>query len=371
MKKLFTTILGFILLFSTLSIGNSVQAATDKLEKVKFGTSIARTLDDYGMDYFQLSLKKSQSIKLDIKDAKQKKLEIMLVSGIDIDLFNKMLKEEVEDQDSTITDEELEKYINDLKIELVIDNLKGDNSIGVSKAEIGLKKGDYIVIVMSDSNLKKYGKNYNLLIKNSNNKNIEIESNDTFKTAMAIKRSKEYKASFFMFFDDKDYFKVKVPEAGQLVVKSTLKKKGKLHFNVYDAKKKKINTTFKKSGKTYTTQTSVKKGTYYIRVSSDESLLNYSVKAFVKTKTPKSVISNKRGTKQDTITLTGLQKGSKVIVYKDSKKKTILTSKTASSSKMVIKANYLNDRGGKVFVTVKNKALYTSSMKTINYKAIK
>lgn len=369
-------VLGFALIFSILPMGNNAQAGTEKLDQVKFGSSISRDFDEYGMDYFYFKLEKNQSVNFNIKDAKKKELSVMLVSGLDIKLFQKVLKEEMDGIDSTVTEKELGTYLDNFKMELMFDNLKGEDSVGVSQAEIGLRKGEYVVMVMSDSNIKKYGKNYRLSIKNSTNKDVEMESNDSFKTATAIKRSHTYKASFFTIFDDEDYFKVNVHEAGQLVIKSTMKTNEKQKLTVYDAKKKKLVTTIKKTGKTYIAQAAVKKGSYYIRVSSASDLLNtayadYTVKAYVKTKTPKSVVRNKKGNTNDTITLSGLQKGAKVTLYKDAKKKTVLTSRTASSSKMIIKTKALNDRGGKVYVTVKNKALYTSSMKKINYKASK
>lgn len=367
-------VLSFVLIVSFVLIGNKAQASTEKLDKVKLSSSIARTIDEDGIDYFQLELKKSHSLKFAIKDAKNKKLQLMVVSGLNIDLFNRMLKEEQEGTDSTVTEKELEAYLDDFKIELAIDNLTGEESVGKSKAEIGLRKGNYIVIVMSDSNLKKYGKNYSVSITNSSNKKIERESNDSFKYAMPIKRGQTYQASFFTIFDDVDFFKVTVPEKGQVVVKSTVKKDEKMKFSLYNTNKKKIKTIVKKSGKTYTMQAPVTKGTYYIRVSSDafildDAYLHYNVKTYVKTKVPTTTVTNKKGNKHDSMTITGLQKGAKVIVYKDAKKKTVLLSRTASSSKMVIKTKHLKDRGGKLFLTSKNRHLYTSSLKTISYKA--
>lgn len=376
MKKLFTFIIGFILLFSFTPINNNANAATNQLDKVKPSTNISRTLDKDGMDAFYISLNKNQTLNLSIKDAKKKKLSVMIISGISVKQFNAMMDENGEVDESILDDEKMLNALMNMKIQAAIDNLKGEDSVGASKKQFGLKKGNYIVIVDTDSSLKKYGNKYNLSISNSKNKNVEFESNDTLKNANQIKRSQVYKANFFSIFDDVDNFKVNVPEKGNLVVKSTMQKKGDYSFVIYDSNKKRVKKTTKRSGKTYTTQAAVKKGMYYVRVENNEfsledTYLNYNIKAFVKTTTPKSSVVNKKGTKNDRITVNNLQKGAKVIVYKDAKKKKVVATRTAKSSKMVIKTKALSDRGGKVYVTVKNKGLYTSSMKKVNYKAAK
>lgn len=390
MKKIMAIVCAIILSSSSVLFlkSNTANAAMDTFDKVKFGSTIKRTFDkDLDTDVFYISLKKDQTIKVSIKNAKKKKIDLMVMGGIDIAQYKKELAaiEKLEGLDDDAYLEALDKlldsdnsmsYMDDLKFHAMLSNKTGELSMGPSTMEIALKKGDYVFSAMTESSLSKYGVDYDLSITSTNKKNLEYETNDTIKQAMSIKRSQIYNASMTALFDDEDYYKVTVPEAGNLVVQSTTKQNAKLSYNFYDSKKKKLTKTVKKSGKSYTAQTAVKKGIYYVRVSNntfenDDMFLNYNLKAFVKTKTPTASVTNKKGTSKDSITVKGLQKGAKVIVYKDAKKKTVLATKTATASTMKINTKKLTDRGGKIYVTVKNKALYTSSMKSVSYKAIK
>lgn len=387
LKKICAVVLLIILSSSSilfLPSNKNAFAATNSFDQVNLASTIKRTFDpELDADIFYISLKKDQTIKINIKNAKNKEIDLMVMGGLNFAQYKKELEklEHIEDMDEEELDDFLNSgvvtnYMDKLKFHAMLSNEKGELSIGPSTLELGLKKGEYVFSAMTESNLNKYGVDYELSITTTGKKNIEFETNDVIKEAMAIKRSYLYDSSMTALFDEIDYYKVNIPEAGNLVIRSTTKQKAKMSYNFYDSKKNKLTKTVKKSGKTYTAQTVVKKGTYYVRVSTDpyemeKMFLNYNIKAFVKTKTPTASVTNKKGTSKDSITVTGLQKGAKVIVYKDAKKKMVLATRTAKAPTMKIKTKKLAERGGKVYITVKNKALYTSSMKSVSYKAAK
>lgn len=399
LKKISTVLFALVLSVSTVlfvPVKNDAYAASKKFNKVNFSSSINRTFDGEGYDYFYVNLKNNQAVNINLKDSKKKEIELMLISGVNINSFkNHLVKLQKEDDLDELFDDleelsdgrdddddedddrdDLPGFLKNLKVETILDTEKDDDSIGQRKTDIGLKKGSYIVLVKTDDD-DDYGNKYNLSINNSSKKNLEIESNDSFSKAMSIKRSQVYQSSVFTALDKADYYKVSVAEAGNLVIQSTTKQYAEMSYTIYDANKNKQAKTVKKSGKAYSTQATVKKGTYYVRVTSnltdddDDNIIKYNLKAIVKTKTPKATVVNKKGTSSDTITVSGLKKGAKVIVYKDSKKKSVLATTTAKSSTVKIKTKKLTDRGGKVYVTVKNNGLYTSSLKSVSYKAAK
>lgn len=271
---------------NTVPVDSTVNAASVKIDSVSFNSNIPRTLDQFGEDYFKVTLKKDQPIKLKFKDTKNKEIYVVVYSGVDIPAFQKILSEDKSGQESSISESLYGKYTSKIKIVTAIDNMTGENSIGINKDEIGLKKGTYLIGVMSESSLKKAGNKYNLSITKSSKKNVEFEENDSIKLANAIKPNKLYSAALLNYFDAKDYYKINIPKAGKLTLKSTVAVKGNTKFTIYNANKKVVSKTVKKVDKTTTVKTAVKKGTYYIKVEKGSSgkvnNLKYNLKATFK-----------------------------------------------------------------------------------------
>lgn len=367
-QKISIAFIAFLLIVSgALSVNNySAQAAQG--DSVKLGTVVKRTLDADGMDYFQFTSTKKQTMKMSFKDVGKKAIGLAVVKGLTAKQIEQLEQE-------TISDAEFEKLLDEVKVVALIDNMKGEGSIGQHTAYVGLQKGTYFVMAIGEAaEVKKYGNAYSVSLAKSTKKYVEYESNDTRAKATAMQRSKVYEGSLAFLFDDVDYYKVQVPTTGKLVLKASTKKRADFSMNIYDAKKKKLKKTTTKSGNHYVTTASVKKGTYYVRVSGDaydEFLLHYQLKAYVKTATPKASVVNKKGTKNDRIKVTGVKKGDTVIVYADAKKKKVIAKKKATSSTVTFKTTKLSDRGGKVYVTAKNNVLYTSSTKSVTYKKVK
>lgn len=367
-QKVSIAFIAFLLMLSgVFYTGNdSVQAAQG--DSVKLGTVAKRTLDADGMDYFQFTSTKKQTVKLSFKDAGKKGIGLAVVKGLTVKQIEQL------EQDN-ISDAEFEKLLDEVKVVALIDNMKGEDSIGQHTAYVGLQKGTYFVLAVGEAEeVKKYGGAYSVSLAKSSKKYVEYESNNTRAKATAMQRSKVYEGSLAFLFDDVDYYKVQVPTTGKLVLNASTKKRADFSMNIYDSKKKKLKKTTTKSGNHYVTTASVKKGTYYVRISGDaydEFLLHYQLKAYVKTATPKASVVNKKGTKNDRIQVTGVKKGDTVIIYADAKKKKVIAKKKATSSTVTFTTTKLSDRGGKVYVTSKNKTLYTSSLKTLTYSKVK
>lgn len=249
--------------------------------------SIPRTLDNTGEDVFKVTLKKDQVVKINIKDAKKKELYLAIFSGVDLKIHQKLLDEEKRGIKYDISKKAYDKYVSNIEIINALDNLKGKRSVRVSKLEMGLKKGTYLFGVMSESNVKKLGNKYSLSITKSAKKYVEFESNNAIKQANTIIKNKLYTATLTNSLDTNDYYKVTVSKKGKLTIKSTVRSPNqKTGFTLYNSSKKKIKYRIKTSDKTTTLESTVSKGTYYIKVQNksktDVKQVKYNLKASVK-----------------------------------------------------------------------------------------
>ncbi|GEK34790.1 hypothetical protein [Kurthia sibirica] len=374
--SVFTKILlSATLLVSTVAIASPAQAAV-KTHTLKTAgtTTITRSLDKEGMDIFKFDVTKDGAVKIAIKDAKKKGLSLSIFTNINENAMDDILNKPLGELTSKETDKFMDLMSKVKVVDYLINDTMSDGMLEINNVQMGLKKGHYYVLVASDSTGKK-NRDYSLTM-TSSNKLVELESNDTMSIATAIKRSKVYAASLNMI-DEKDYFKVIVPESGKLVVKSTTTKRADMTYNFYDSKKKKMAKTVKRTGKNYHAETTVKKGVYYVKVTGDamfttgDDRVNYSMKAYVKTAAPSVQVTNKKGKSKDTITVKGLQKGAQVKLYSDAKKKKLITSKKATASTMTVNTKKLNEAGSTLYITVKNKGLYTSTIKAVKYSKAK
>lgn len=146
-------------------------------------------------------------------------------------------------------------------------------------------------------------------------------------------------------------------------------------YTIYkDAKLKDELTSFKANGssKTLTVkQVGAKKGTIYIvaskkgYLSSDTTKVTFKAQPTVGLPAKNVKITNAK--KQDKIKLTGLKKGMKYVIYKDAKKKKVLTSFTAKSSTKTIKVSQLGKKAGKLYITAKAPDYEESAITTVSF----
>lgn len=146
-------------------------------------------------------------------------------------------------------------------------------------------------------------------------------------------------------------------------------------YTVYSDKalKNKV-TSFKATGTTKSVkvkQIGAKAGSLYIvasksgLISSSATKVNFKGEPTTAISAKKVKVSNKK--KEDTITIKGLKKGVKVVIYKDSKKKKKLTSFKATSSSKVVKVKQLGKNGGKIYITAQMPGYSVSSTTTVSF----
>lgn len=150
-------------------------------------------------------------------------------------------------------------------------------------------------------------------------------------------------------------------------------------YTVYkDAKLTKKLFSFKATKTTYSKtikQIGAKKGSIYVVASksgyqkSAATKVNYKAEPTPKLASKNVKITNKKKGK-DTVTLSGLQKGTTYVIYKDAKKKKKLATIKATKTKHSVKVN-LSTKGGKVYITAKKPGLLTSGTTTVSYKKAK
>lgn len=161
--------------------------------------------------------------------------------------------------------------------------------------------------------------------------------------------------------------------------KDTLKIKGLIkgaHYNIYkDSKLKQSIASFTATGtkKELHVPLNDKKGKLYI-VASKSGYISSRVTAVPYKAQPTVAITGKNvkvtnGQERDTITLTGLKKGSKYVIYKDAKKKKVITSFTATNNTKTITVKQLGKREGKIYITVQAPGYLTSDTTEVPFVA--
>lgn len=167
-QKISIAFIAFLLIVSgALSVNNySAQAAQG--DSVKLGTVVKRTLDADGMDYFQFTSTKKQTMKLSFKDAGKKAIGLAVVKGLTAKQIEQLEQE-------TMSDAEFEKLLDEVKVVALIDNMKGEDSIGQHTAYVGLQKGTYFVMAIGEAaEVKKYGNAYSVSLAKSTKNTLNM-----------------------------------------------------------------------------------------------------------------------------------------------------------------------------------------------------
>lgn len=146
-------------------------------------------------------------------------------------------------------------------------------------------------------------------------------------------------------------------------------------YTIYtDAKLTKKFTSFKATGttKTISKKLNDKGGTLYIVVTKSGSYLKSDVTKKTYKAQPTKALSVKNvkvtnGKKKDTIKLTGLKKGTKYVIYKDSKKSKKLKTFTATGTSKTITVSQLGKKAGKIYITAQTPGYQVSTVTTVKY----
>ncbi|MWC27330.1 PPC domain-containing protein [Paenibacillus sp. MMS18-CY102] len=229
---------------------------------------------------------------------------------------------------------------------------------GNTVSSVGLPAGDYYVrISRYDGSVS--STSYSLLLKLTPGDTYEKENNDKLSTATPVSVNKLYEARL-QHSSDYDYYKFTLSSKSAISIGQI---KGYadqyLYVNLLDSKGNYFDTS---SGKV-----TLAPGTYYLTVNGNSGDYKFKVNAASLPLAAKQVtVVNKKGTSNDTLTVSNIKKGDAVKVY--SKQGKLLAQTTlASGTKATLKLTQLSSTGGDLYVSVTNAGLQESGKITVKY----
>ena len=237
---------------------------------------------------------------------------------------------------------------------------------GTTNMEIGLPAGTYYMSVSNnyDSSILIP---YQLELNFKPGTYYETESNDKKAEADPIKLNSSYQGFHSSRYDDDVYT-------------FTLKKKEKLKFSVSNTVdylsvengEKELNYLFPSdtvSG-TATKTMELVPDTYYVRINGGaRTAYNLKVQSITPTLSASKITVKNNYGKNDTVTVSGIQKGNQIKVYDKSKGGKLLASQKSAGTSTTLSIKQLGQKAGKVYVTNTQSGSLVSSRTAVSYKA--
>ncbi|PQD96151.1 hypothetical protein CYL18_06000 [Pradoshia eiseniae] len=237
---------------------------------------------------------------------------------------------------------------------------------GTTNMEIGLPAGTYYMSVSNNSDSNELI-SYQLELNFTPGTNYETESNDKKAEADPIKLNSNYQGFNSSRYDNDVYT-------------FTLTKKEKLKFSVSNTVdylsvengEKELNYLFPSdtvSG-TATKTMELVPDTYYVRIDGRaHTAYNLKIQTITPTlSTSKITVKNNYG-KNDTVTVSGIQKGNQIKVYDKSSGGKLLASQTSAGTSTALSIKQLGQKAGKIYVTNTQSGYLESSRTAVSYKA--
>ncbi|MBB2482266.1 hypothetical protein H5P36_18995 [Bacillus sp. APMAM] len=250
-----------------------------------------------------------------------------------------------------------------------------DSPSGQVSAEVGLSKGTYYVVIRQQDSYKYDNERYHFEVYTNTKQNVEQESNDTMGSATKIGLGTSYEG-IISSTSDYDFYRVEIP-TNNIYTSFSISNRissqwvGDIYNEVGGLIKSSLYTNSRKNG--YTTyNTYLPKGSYYIRVSSNNmNTVNkkYTVKVLTKTvskpiKSKNVTVKNPKGAK-DTVTVKSVSKNDMIRVY-DNKGK-LLKKATANRESITITKLNLGSKAGVIQVSIERPGQIESNKTKIKF----
>ncbi|PAE25777.1 pre-peptidase C-terminal domain-containing protein [Bacillus sp. 7894-2] len=227
---------------------------------------------------------------------------------------------------------------------------------GYAVKEVGLPKGTYYVLINNYSS--GIDKPYEFQVKYKASNYYEQEFNNNLTTANSIKLNQSYNGNL-QSYDDLDFYKFSVPKDGLVNLQIPQKTGLELYARIQSSSGtvyKDIVTNGSEAVKgNAALQVSLKKGTYYLQIKNNYGYIDipYSFKLYMQTPalaSSKVKVTNNKG-KNDSIRVSGIQKGDVVKIYNASSKGKLIAQKTSTGTADTLTVNQIGEKAGEIYVT--------------------
>ncbi|MEK5066225.1 hypothetical protein [Cytobacillus sp. FSL R5-0596] len=238
--------------------------------------------------------------------------------------------------------------------------------------EVGLPKGTYYILISNYSS--GIDKPYEFQVKYASSNYYEQEFNNNLTTATAVNLNPTYKGNL-QDYDDIDFYKFSVPKDGLVNLQIPQKAGMVLYAHIQNSSGKVYKDLYTNGSEAVkgnaALQVSLKKGTYYLRLSnySGATHIPYSFKLYMQTPglaSSKVTVTNNKG-KKDSIRISGIKKGDVIKVYNASTKGKLIAQKTSTGSADTISVNQIGEKAGKIYVTVTSPSMTESKRTAVSF----
>ncbi|TDB55439.1 pre-peptidase C-terminal domain-containing protein [Bacillus sp. CBEL-1] len=242
---------------------------------------------------------------------------------------------------------------------------------GYETMKVGLAKGTYYIKIEDYYDSSDVPYEFKAAFTSGNN--FEKEFNNTIATANTINLNQTY-TGMLQTSSDYDIYKFTVPVDGNITLSTTKMEDVSWRASIQNASKhiyKSLSTSYATVNGLESTALYLKKGTYYFVLEDnyDANDVPYNFTLSMKSsplKVTQVKAANNKG-KNDTITVTGINKNDTIKIYNASSKGTLLASTKATTTSANLSVKQLGTKAGKVYVSITRSGMGESDRVAVSY----